>query len=357
MNEMNKKSMLKSTSLFNDTKKKNIIKNKKYLSFKNLSLMTKKKIESIEPSKKCSNIIEFIKQKNKFFIENSFDVKGTKEFLASKEVAMRAIKLNEEIIEDKKINNEDFIKNNNYLKSDIFENEKKQKCSKVTRKRTISPRKSRKRCKIISDKDIQFDEKLTCQKEIKKSNKKIKDNNIFDKNDSHEDNIYKFFIENANEPEDKFQKKLKKELKKVESIKKKVPKKEKTIPRKSLSKNDLKFKRPKRMNSVIMPKSRETQSIFLFSEINKKLMKDDDLNISSIDENNNNEYIPQKKKNEKRQFGSIQINKRQIKDKFINKVNENSKNEKKQKNKDNTLGEVEIESDKDSLISILSDLI
>ena len=111
------------------------------------------------------------------------------------------------------------------------------------------------------------------------------------------------------------------------------------------------------MNSVIMPKSRETQSIFLFSEVNKKLMKDDDLNISSIDENNNNEYIPQKKKNEKRQFGSIQINKRQIKDKFINKVNENSKNEKKQKNKDNTLGEVEIESDKDSLISILSDLI
>ena len=210
MNEMNKKSMLKSTSLFNDTKKKNIIKNKKYLSFKNLSSMTRKKIELNEPSKKCSNIIEFIKQKNKFFIENSFDVKGTKEFLASKEVAMRAIKLNEEILEDKKINNKYFIKNNNYLKSDIFENEKKQKCSKVTRKRTISPRKSRKRCKIISDKDIQFDEKLTCQKEIKKSNKKIKDNNIFDKNDSHEDNIYKFFIENANEPEDKFQKKLKK---------------------------------------------------------------------------------------------------------------------------------------------------
>ena len=34
-----------------------------------------------------------------------------------------------------------------------------------------------------------------------------------------EDEIYKFFIENANEPDDNFQKKLKKEIKKFESFK------------------------------------------------------------------------------------------------------------------------------------------
>ena len=49
------------------------------------------------------NVVDFIKQKKKFIIENSFDINGTREFLASKEVAMRVIKLNDEIIEEDKI--------------------------------------------------------------------------------------------------------------------------------------------------------------------------------------------------------------------------------------------------------------
>ena len=37
-----------------------------------------------QPNKKVINVIDFIKQKNKFFIKNAFDLKGTREFLASK---------------------------------------------------------------------------------------------------------------------------------------------------------------------------------------------------------------------------------------------------------------------------------
>ena len=38
------------------------------------------------------------------------------------------------------------------------------------------------------------------------------------------------------------------------------------------------------MNSAIIPKSRETQSQILFSELNKNKIKQDDTNVSSIDE-------------------------------------------------------------------------
>ena len=51
------------------------------------------------------------------------------------------------------------------------------------------------------------------------------------------------------------------------------------------SKKDFNYKRPKRLkSSIIKNKSQETQSIFLFSEINKNKMEEDDMNISSIGE-------------------------------------------------------------------------
>ena len=95
------------------------------------------------------------------------------------------------------------------------------------------------------------------------------------------------------------------------------------------------------MNSANLKKRKDIKDSFLFSEINKNKMKNDDLELSSIEDdkidiNNKN------KKPIKRVYGSIQLNNRQIHE-ALKKTTEN--NEK-----------VEINSEKDSLISILSDL-
>ena len=110
------------------------------------------------------------------------------------------------------------------------------------------------------------------------------------------------------------------------------------------------------MNSVIVPKNRETQSIFMFSEVNKKLMIDDDLSLSSIGEQKIN-LTPDKdinKKKIRRAYGSIQINNRQVKEKIQQKMIKDIEDEKNKIN--NNESKVEINSDKDSIISILSDL-
>ena len=72
------------------------------------------------------------------------------------------------------------------------------------------------------------------------------------------------------------------------------------VKRKSLSKKDLR-KRSKRMNSVSVPKN-ETQSAFIFSEINKNLMKDD-IDVSSIGENDTKQNTNEKKKMVRRAYG------------------------------------------------------
>ena len=90
--------------------------------------LPKPEVRLNQSTKKNINIIEFIKQKKRFILENAFDLKGTREFLASKEVAMRVIKLNDEIIEDNKINYEDSDikdKYNTNIDSNLGENKKK----------------------------------------------------------------------------------------------------------------------------------------------------------------------------------------------------------------------------------------
>jgi hypothetical protein len=320
-------------------------------------------------------------------------VRGTREFLASKEVAMRIIKLNDEI----KPENEDRIisKTNkdleylNYLNGYENENyEEIKKKTKTVRKNTMSPRKSRKGHHKKMNKEFNLEIKEISKKKtkkMKKSSKKTKDksndvenkfdssaldsnsnnseekkNVINDKlsNDSHQ-NIYRFFIDNANEPEDNFQKKLKKELKKVENLK---PSKDKNkngrLKRKSLSRKDLEYKRPNRMNNVSTEKKREVQSIFMFSEINKKLMVNDDLELSSIDENNKNIQSPTNnkvnKKNINKNYASIQMNNKKIKERIQERMSYDSKEEKENIYK--TTSKLEINSDKESIISILSDL-
>jgi len=385
--KVNKNPNLRSESIFNENKKKKDHAHRKSISLNNLTIITRNKIKIEEPPNKILDFAQFIKQKNKFCIEDTFDVKGTREFLASKEVAMRVIKLNDEI-EEPNINKKEYsITQKNLLKIDDMispKSNKRHKSSKTAGKRTISPRKSRKKSKRMNFEENAIEEKEN--KKHKKHPQKIKDKNsnnssymdsnyeskmeknniigeIKESNISGEDEIYKFFIDHADEPDNDFQKKIQKEIKKFESKKnlKKI-KKDNNVRRKSQSKKDFNFKRPKRMNSVIIPKSRESQSQFLFSELNKNKMKQDDINVSSIDESDKACIcISPKKANKtkvKRNFGSVQINNKQIKERIYNqfdakKVKEDHKENNKNENEE---GRVEIKSDKDSLISILSDL-
>ena len=124
-----------------------------------------------QTTKKNINVIDFIKQKKRFIIQNVFDLKGTREFLASKEVAMRVIKLNDEIIEDIKKNDEDsdikVIYNTNV--GDNMDNLRK----KVNKKISAIPVKS----KFKSNKEIFLD--LDLKKFIKdKINSKESQDNL-----------------------------------------------------------------------------------------------------------------------------------------------------------------------------------
>lgn len=365
---------LKNGSIIHEDKKRKIYANRKSISLNNLKIITRNNIKSKESSNKILNLDEFIKQKNKFFIEDIFDVKGTREFLASKEVAMKVIKLNDEI-EEKNLDKKEYsITQKNLLKIDdmISPKNNRHKISKTAGKHTISPRKPRKKVKRMNFeekenkkhkknplkmKDKNSDNNNSSYIESNSDSKKDDNNIIFEKKESNisgEDDIYKFFIDNANEPDEYFQNKLKKEIKKFESLKhlKKV-KKEGGERRKSQSKKDFHFKRPRRMNSVIIPKSKETESQFLFSELNKNKMKQDDINVSSIDESDKACICVSPKKANKAKvkwnFDSVQINNKQVKEKLNNQFDGKKDNE-------NEEGRVEIKSDKNSLISILSDL-
>lgn len=382
------KQIIKKESLFNkfNHKQNQIINNQKNSSFKNLTVTTN--LEKPPPHINKS-VFDFIKQKNKFFIENSFDVKGTREFLASKEVAMRSIKLNDEIIEEVKEQRNKNYTNKNLLKINFMEEcdsptKNKRRISKDPGKRTISPRKSRKSHNLksnkeIYNKDILLDKKLIKLKKMKKSSQnKFKDKRndsynksnssdlssdykkskpkkekdiIFDKeSDSNNSKIYKFFIENANETEENFQNKLKKEIEKMNN-----KAQEKENKKNSLNKKDMKCKKAKRMNSL-SPKKRNTQNIFMFSQINKKLMANEDINLSSIGEENMN-LSPTNKPNKnkvKKTYGSIQMNNNKIKERIKEKIIKDFEEEEEKKNESIKM---EVNSDKESIISILSDLL
>lgn len=252
----------------------------------NLSQKNQKKIEFP---------LEFIKQKKKFKIENLFDCNGTKDFLASKEEAMMEIKLEDEIINEKDNKNSKII-NTNLLSID-YKNEndigKKNKNSKKTV--TFSS---------IEDKTENLNSKKYKESKYKKKGKrndsegnvKFNKNNYINNNDnnniliidelnnhSKESNFfYKFIIENANESEDAFQKKLNGIIKNVENKKKIKDKK---------GKNLLKLKKHKineilRSNSAKNPE--KNHNIFIYSERVKNLMENDNMEISSIGSNNKN---------------------------------------------------------------------
>lgn len=281
-----------------------------------------------QTTKKNINVIDFIKQKKRFIIQNVFDLKGTREFLASKEVAMRVIKLNDEIIEDIKKNDEDsdikVIYNTNV--GDNMDNLRK----KVNKKISAIPVKS----KFKSNKEIFLD--LDLKKFIKdKINSKESQDNL--------------------SPKPKIKSKKSKKIKK-ESYENKgelVSPKKKSNDKLSII--NLTSKK-KEYSSSVLPKHKQTQSQFLFSEINKKLMADDELNLSGISNRNMSPKLNYKSKPRDDIYYS-QINNFKIFDENIkNKINEDIIEEDKIKENDKENLEFQINSEKESLISILSDL-
>ena len=359
----NKNLNLKRESLFNENKKRKI--------YRNIN-----KIKILESPNKILNIVQFIKQKNKFFIEDTFNAKGSREFLSSKEIAMRVIILNDEIEKDNVNKKEKSIKQKSHLQLNnlISLNKKRHKSSKITGKRTISPKKSRKKVKSMNFEEREnknspkkMKDKISNNRSNMKSNYESKGDIIEEKKESNisgKDNICTFFIDNENEPdEDHFQNKLKKEIRKYESLKNNniIIKKNNAL-RKSKSKNYWNYKGPKRMNSFIKLKSnKEIQNQFLFSEMNKSKMKEDDINASSINGSDRTYLSPKKaiKRKVKRHFSPVQIKNKQIKKRLDNQIDgkkingnhiENNKNE-------NEEDRLEIRSEKDSLMSILSDLV
>ena len=232
--------------------------------------------------KSNKNEIRHFNTPKEHHLYNIFDEEGTKAFLASKEKAMMEIILDDETkIEDGEENA--IIKK----KSSNFKNDKKNENEANGKQNKYNDNKNKKNSKyknqesnIYKDKD-----KKSSKKSNKNSCNKNNDNKnniiIVDKeNNESKDSefIYKFIIENANESEDKFHKKLEKALKKAETIKKVL---------KIESNDDHKKKRNtvygnSRYNS---DKGVKKASIFDFSEKAKILMTNADIEISSIGHN------------------------------------------------------------------------
>ena len=300
----------------------------------NLTLFSKVNSKHDQQPKNI-NVVDFIKQKKKFIIEDSFDIKGTREFLASKEVAMRVIKLNDEIIEEDKIIESDPCIPGIY-ETNIGDGYDKGKNS--SKKIASVSLKS----KFKSNKELFLDMDF---KKFKKELKKIKDGVKESKNDL----IHK--------------KKSKKKLKK--NTKDSSDKQDNIFsPKKNFNENCLKIDSPKKMKSssgFLLQKHGESQ--FMFSEMNKKLMADEGLNLSGISDKN----LPPKidKNNIKNDVFFTDIKNNNYNSKYIKKITEEFE-EDKNPNKGNEMKEnnipipmptlIPINSDKESLISILSDL-
>ena len=226
--------------------------------------------------------LDFIKQKKKFIIQDSFDKRGAKNFLKSKEEAMMEIKLDDEILEETKDKNK-YNTNSSFFETKPDTNYSKNNDKIRKRTNTISPVLRKKKSKFGKSKNNQF-------------GKIIDDdaNNIFINNKNLEnskgsDLVYKFILENANETEDNFQKKYEK-IKEIAKNKQKNKNLNKNKYHTTIDKNQGNI--PK-FNSAKVKKKRV--SIFDFSEHAKNLMKNAGLDESSISiSNDNNEKSPKR---------------------------------------------------------------
>ena len=349
---MDKKTNKKKHSSFN-VHSQQVQKNKTNIT-STLNSTNNTKINSNTSSKKIETPLDFIKQKKKFKIHDLFDVKGTKDFLASKEDAMKEIQLEDEIINEKDTNNKKII---NTICSTLDS-----KIGSCIKEKNSKKKKLKK--DLFNSKITNNDNKNQANIEIKKTKKKnkiIKSENNSDNNSSSDNNIliidkktsgsdsnlfYKFIIDNANESDDKFNEKLEKIIKKIQNTKKNKNEneKEKEIYKSCTTKKKMSNITPKEIEEVIRYHSvkgvKKINNIFVFSEKAKNLMtNDDDIELSSIDHNYNINKSPPKK---------------------LSKINNIKVINKKEKNNNIIFGEEEKAfingNKKDSIISILDEL-
>ena len=355
---MDKKTNKKKHSSFNVLSQQ-VQKNKTNIA-STLNSTNNTKINSNTSSKKIETPLDFIKQKNKFKIHDLFDVKGTKDFLASKEDAMKEIQLEDEIINEKDTNNKKII---NTICSTLDS-----KIGSCIKEKNSKKKKLKK--DLFNSKITNNDNKNQANNEIKKTKKKdkiIKSENNSDNNSSSDNNIliidkrtsgsdsnlfYKFIIDNANESDDKFNEKLEKIKKKIKNKKKNKNEneneKEKAIYKSCTTKKKLSNITPKKKITEIEEVTRyhsvrgvkKMNNIFAFSEKAKNLMtNDDDIELSSIGHNCNIKKSSPKK---------------------LSKINNIKVINKKEKNNNIIFGEEEKAfingNKKDSIISILDEL-
>lgn len=295
---------------------------------------TGNKKETIEKKpKKELNITNFIKQKNKFYISNFFNEKESKKFLDSRDIALKRIKLNDEI---ENINNNNEITNKNCKQNTEIKNEKKLK-KKIQKGNTLSPKKNKSKNKNDKNKILtenKNDDKMSGG-EIINFNIINTENNC--DNDSKDNFIYKFIIDNADESEDNFHKKLKKEIKEVETKKsnannKNVNNSRRTqISNKKHDKNNIKVNMSEKSEKKINP--------FKYSEITKNLMVGNKIEVSSI----NDDSLKSPERNHSKIITTLK-----------DKKEDTNKNLNDKNNSNNQIG---INSSHESLMSILSDLI
>lgn len=293
------------------------------------------KYSSNQVIKKDSNVIDFICQKQKFKMQKFFDEKRTKIFLKSKNDALMEIHLEDEIISFNENYDNKFDNNIQTVKKEVTNKEK----NKLYKYKSISPRKKRSH-KTKNKKE----NKIKNEKKLKNINNKStesseEDNNsiIKGKDDSNEmDCIYKLIINNINENEDNLDKKINKEIQRIES--KKVCNKFNSKYNSNFScspKHRRKGIKNKKFHNIFESDSRLNP--FDFSKSKKDLMINDDIEASSI----NNEVELNKNNTTKNLVAFNSTNKKKLFDanNLVRKINEMEKN-----------------SDHDSLISILSDL-
>jgi hypothetical protein len=283
---------------------KNDIFHSKSLKKKQSSMISTKKTLFTENIRENNiNIINFIKQKNKFKVQDLFDEKNSKKFLDSKNEAMNEIFLNDELDID------------NNIKKDKKEKNRKSKYDSSTKVL---------KSQYLNEKTSDTDNKI----EYNKTNK-------LDNSSNDGDFIYKFILENANESEEIFRKKLKKEMKRRDSKNKNS---EKNFSKFSESKYDKKKKKISGKRQSLF----KGQNPFKFSEIAKTHMINQQIEASSIkssDYNVSQKIIPSKLSDEEEK-DEINISNKDIE----NKNNNNSNND------------FEIDSDKENFLNILSGL-
>jgi len=245
--------------------------------------------------------------KNKFNIQDIFDEKNSKKFLDSKNDALEEIQLNDDFLE---------LDIKNKIVNNKKDNNKRSKYGSSLKLKT----------QYVNVKTTDTDNKLDYNTTHKIDNDNSNDSNF----------IYKFILDNANVSEEIFLKKLKNQMKSMEN------------KNRSSAKNFSKFTDSKIDKGKQIINKRQSlfkgQNPFKFSDLAKNLMINEKIDVSSIKSSSS---VGSKNKNNKRNNDNekeIVIN-----DNILNKDAKNKINK--------SIDDIEIDSDKESIINILSSFV